>query len=697
MKLAITSLDVRRQRLALRATDALSIHSPDEAAHPNDAQAAHAFMRAARLNAVANWSADKLSGMVSNLEDELVKELRRHAPVTADELPSLFLQFDRITRSAFERMAREAEDDMVAVHDAAFEQGARAMKHHFRAEPGSSAGGDREALVLGAPLSDHFDKMASDALFRLKAAVRQGVADELSQADLEKRITGESAAVKSSGMFEDMKVTAATPKFGCLMAMLPSLDSTLPNWAADNLKADTLVEDGIEMEPHATVLYGFGLGFDAERLRAVLDSSKAIKLKLAKLSRFECDDYDVIKFTVDSPELVALNKKLVKEFADDVTLSKWSYKPHVTVAYVKKGSNQKLDASALEGKTITVTQLLYSLPERLGRKVFNLGSAAKAHDCAAHDVIHAVAPPADVLLRLFDTTDNSIAKVMKQAVTAFASAADQSLIDAAPEDAPKRMGFIWTSAQDGNVCPTCEFYDGNKYDEDWNPVDDAPEIQAMPGEVHWGCRCAGIPCDLDGEVPEGGFDEYLDQFSDAEQRAAFGDDAIERYRKGDIGPGALMNQSDHGMSIEQFKKGEPELRFDLSKYERMGEESAAEANRRTMERRLHAKDMSVRAGDVPGHEFHGNQYTDAAAAASAETDKATALSQKALGRKSHREAMKAHKIAALFHVDAGIASDTAEGKSHHVEMAKTHMNFAAHHRQMIEADKKIAKEERDAS
>jgi hypothetical protein len=394
--------DVRRARMVLRARAALS--RPDEpkaAEHPNDAQAAHAFLRAARLNAVANGVAGKLAAETAKLEAAVVKEMDDHTLTPDSDLSPLFQQFKILVTAAFERMARIAEDDFTKLHGVIVAQGAKALSAHLGVTSDASAGGDVETLVMGAPLADHFEKLAADALFRLKAAVRTGVA----------------------------------------------------------------------------------VGDDAKELKA-----------------------------------------------------------RVTGMTVK----------------------------------------ARSHEHGDH--IHAAAPPADIVLRLFDATDNSVLKVVKAAVTAFAQAADDAVQEGVPDDEPRNMGFIFTSAQDGSVCPTCEFYDGNFYDENKDPVGDSPELESEP-PLHFSCRCALISCDLDGEKPDGNFASYLDQFSDQEQRQAFGDANVENYRKGDLTPSGLMGQTTHGLSLEQFKSGEPELRFDLDKYTRMGEQSAEDANERTAERR----------------------------------------------------------------------------------------------------------------
>lgn len=172
-------------------------------------------------------------------------------------------------------------------------------------------------------------------------------------------------------------IQAATPKFGCLMAMLPSLDSRLPNWAADRIAQEDLAEDGIETEIHCTILYGFDLNFDAHQLATLL---KPIALKLGKVERFECEEYDVLKIAVDSPDLIALHKRIAKEFKSEITSSKYTYHPHVTIAYVKKGACKELDGSVdFDGYKPHVSQMLYSLPEKKGRVVFNLTDVARGN------------------------------------------------------------------------------------------------------------------------------------------------------------------------------------------------------------------------------------------------------------------------------------------------------------------------------
>jgi len=64
--------------------------------------------------------------------------------------------------------------------------------------------------------------------------------------------------------------------------------------------------------------------------------SKKIHLEatLKKISKFSSPTHDVIKIAVDSPSFTSLNKKLkTLDFSSDFP----NYKPHCTIAYVKKG------------------------------------------------------------------------------------------------------------------------------------------------------------------------------------------------------------------------------------------------------------------------------------------------------------------------------------------------------------------------
>jgi DNA topoisomerase-1 len=177
-----------------------------------------------------------------------------------------------------------------------------------------------------------------------------------------------------------LEAGAASSKRGCLMAMLPDdLAEELIQWGKANIPADDLdPKEGMEMEKHVTVLYGFDTDFDTSRLAPLL--TKPIAMTLGKITRFRCPDkgYDVLKVDIESPDAEALNAAIKKAFMDDgVTPSGYDYHAHCTLAYIKPDHCTNLDGSdASSGRKVTVNELLYSLPNAQGRVVLPLSQDA---------------------------------------------------------------------------------------------------------------------------------------------------------------------------------------------------------------------------------------------------------------------------------------------------------------------------------
>ncbi len=58
-------------------------------------------------------------------------------------------------------------------------------------------------------------------------------------------------------------------------------------------------------------------------------------------------------------------------FADSITPSEHGYHPHLTVAYVKGGTNFPIDGSQWEGRSFEAQMFIYSEPEHTNRLPFN--------------------------------------------------------------------------------------------------------------------------------------------------------------------------------------------------------------------------------------------------------------------------------------------------------------------------------------
>jgi hypothetical protein len=109
---------------------------------------------------------------------------------------------------------------------------------------------------------------------------------------------------------------------------------------------------GYDDTPHITALYGVhALPNALTKVEALLSSSfakKEIEVQLTAISVFEQKDkdYEVLKFEVTSPALIALHEALKAEVKH--TFKHDTYKPHATIALIKKGRAKKYTTAKVE-------------------------------------------------------------------------------------------------------------------------------------------------------------------------------------------------------------------------------------------------------------------------------------------------------------------------------------------------------------
>lgn len=122
---------------------------------------------------------------------------------------------------------------------------------------------------------------------------------------------------------------------------------------------------GRETEPHVTVLYGLHTG-DATEVKKLLIKQTSFNCQLASMSLFMTNDkYDVLKINVKCSELGNLHKMLTKL---DYTSDFASYKPHVTIAYLKKNKGDRfIGKRTFNGVIFPVHELIFS--SRTGKRV----------------------------------------------------------------------------------------------------------------------------------------------------------------------------------------------------------------------------------------------------------------------------------------------------------------------------------------
>jgi 2'-5' RNA ligase len=158
--------------------------------------------------------------------------------------------------------------------------------------------------------------------------------------------------------------------FGCLMAMIPvEYGNTIIKFIKHIIPEKSLYIDPAdpsygytEKECHATIKYGYAPDLNKQDLATILRGIKPFNVVLHALTQFNNNDFDVVKFDVESPVLRELRHRADKfpnqdKFPD--------YKPHMTLAYVKPKSfihiKEKLNIS------VPIKHFIYSGAN--GRKI----------------------------------------------------------------------------------------------------------------------------------------------------------------------------------------------------------------------------------------------------------------------------------------------------------------------------------------
>jgi 2'-5' RNA ligase len=172
-------------------------------------------------------------------------------------------------------------------------------------------------------------------------------------------------------LFEEFIALFEKYEYGCSMLFL-----NLPEIKEIQAQIDAadLDENGLENEPHITLLYGIHDGdkhkeLSSAEITKILNISKEAlgdDITLTKISTFNNDNYDVLKFDVKGTLLDEINQKLAKfpntNYFDE-------YHPHVTIAYLKKGMGEKYIKKFENFKNIkpATEKIVYSRPD--GSKV----------------------------------------------------------------------------------------------------------------------------------------------------------------------------------------------------------------------------------------------------------------------------------------------------------------------------------------
>jgi 2'-5' RNA ligase len=155
-------------------------------------------------------------------------------------------------------------------------------------------------------------------------------------------------------------------EYGCVM-----VDYNFSNWSEllESIDQDDIyrVEGknyGLQTRPHLTLLYGIHDGVPDEDILKCFEGfvEDDFKVEINGVSTFNNPEFDVVKLEiVKTPKLEEINQKLSQlpnsnQFPE--------YKPHITLAYVKKGKSEKYVNPEYKYQIKNISRISYTRPDK---------------------------------------------------------------------------------------------------------------------------------------------------------------------------------------------------------------------------------------------------------------------------------------------------------------------------------------------
>lgn len=156
-------------------------------------------------------------------------------------------------------------------------------------------------------------------------------------------------------------------EFGCVMGFFNmSLMDVLSNQdSAITIDPNDIYDDGsgnyglITDEHHCTILYGLiDSEIEDDEMECLLKGLVMPIVKGISISTFENDEYDVLKWDINSPEFSMYNKMLTSMYPYENKYPEYS--AHSTIAYLKKGTAEKYITTFEEIPEVKVSKWVYS-------------------------------------------------------------------------------------------------------------------------------------------------------------------------------------------------------------------------------------------------------------------------------------------------------------------------------------------------
>jgi 2'-5' RNA ligase len=206
---------------------------------------------------------------------------------------------------------------------------------------------------------------------------RTGMAMKRSGPAMKKVLLSLIAPLRAPQMFEEWLTEQQDESFLQSQIDLPDLTAQLDDWVEEHLQ-DALIERQ-ERRPHVTLVYGLDKRDKEGIEQAALDYGRPVRLSLGALNFFDAPEHDVLYLEVISEGILQLRSRLMA-LPNARPQMHAQYIPHVTLAYLKKGSAAKfkgttpfhqvvsrdgfslIDAAGVESFVPTVTERGASSP-----------------------------------------------------------------------------------------------------------------------------------------------------------------------------------------------------------------------------------------------------------------------------------------------------------------------------------------------
>lgn len=154
-------------------------------------------------------------------------------------------------------------------------------------------------------------------------------------------------------------------EYGCLMIYLniPEWSTTINEISKEDLFESDNDRYGLEIEPHCTILYGIEPDVEDDVVLNLFShiNRDEIDIVLEGKDCFFNKDYDVLKVNVKSEKLNQLNQ-LAKSNLKHTT-QYYDYKPHLTLAYLKKGKGLNYINPTFTMSIDSIDKIVYSKPD----------------------------------------------------------------------------------------------------------------------------------------------------------------------------------------------------------------------------------------------------------------------------------------------------------------------------------------------